>query len=312
MKRRALISVSDKRGVEDFARRLSGMGFEIISTGGTARALTEAGVKVVPVSKVTGAPEILGGRVKTLHPKIHGGILADPGKHNATGNHTVTASGGPGTPDGSATVPVWEKSGLPWVSRFPTSTSTADLAEPFRSNADSFIGALRAAGATVSISATLRPPERAYLMHYAWAIAHGLENPANVPAYSGGGVNICWLHYKSTDGTADTTASKSAAQDMIGRNGYNMSADAKLNSNHIQGLAIDMTISWKGTLNIREGTLNNGSGQIVSINTTPRSGGTGKCGEGNAQLRRVGETYGVLKLVSCTNPDPPHWSIDGH
>jgi phosphoribosylaminoimidazolecarboxamide formyltransferase/IMP cyclohydrolase len=79
MKRRALVSVSDKRGVEDFARRLSGMGFEIISTGGTARTLTEAGVKVVPVSEVTGAPEILGGRVKTLHPKIHGGILADLG-----------------------------------------------------------------------------------------------------------------------------------------------------------------------------------------------------------------------------------------
>jgi phosphoribosylaminoimidazolecarboxamide formyltransferase/IMP cyclohydrolase len=79
MKRRALISVSDKRGIEDFALRLSGMGFEIISTGGTARTLTEAGVRVVPVSEVTGAPEILGGRVKTLHPKIHGGILADLG-----------------------------------------------------------------------------------------------------------------------------------------------------------------------------------------------------------------------------------------
>jgi phosphoribosylaminoimidazolecarboxamide formyltransferase/IMP cyclohydrolase len=77
MKRRALVSVSDKRGVEDFARRLSGMGFEIISTGGTARALKKAGVAVVPVSEVTGAPEILGGRVKTLHPKIHGGILAN-------------------------------------------------------------------------------------------------------------------------------------------------------------------------------------------------------------------------------------------
>jgi phosphoribosylaminoimidazolecarboxamide formyltransferase/IMP cyclohydrolase len=77
MKRRALVSVSDKRGVEDFARRLTGMGFEIISTGGTARALSEAGIGVVPVSEVTGAPEILGGRVKTLHPKIHGGILAD-------------------------------------------------------------------------------------------------------------------------------------------------------------------------------------------------------------------------------------------
>jgi phosphoribosylaminoimidazolecarboxamide formyltransferase / IMP cyclohydrolase len=79
MKRRALISVSDKRGIEDFALRLSGMGFEIISTGGTARTLTEAGIRVVPVSEVTGAPEILGGRVKTLHPKIHGGILADLG-----------------------------------------------------------------------------------------------------------------------------------------------------------------------------------------------------------------------------------------
>ena len=77
MKRRALVSVSDKRGVEDFARRLSEMGFEIISTGGTARALSEAGVDVISVSEVTGAPEILGGRVKTLHPKIHGGILAD-------------------------------------------------------------------------------------------------------------------------------------------------------------------------------------------------------------------------------------------
>ncbi|CAN5650595.1 bifunctional phosphoribosylaminoimidazolecarboxamide formyltransferase/IMP cyclohydrolase [soil metagenome] len=77
MKRRALVSVSDKRGVEDFARRLSGMGFEIISTGGTAKALSDAGVGVVPVSEVTGAPEILGGRVKTLHPRIHGGILAN-------------------------------------------------------------------------------------------------------------------------------------------------------------------------------------------------------------------------------------------
>ena len=77
MKRRALISVSDKRGIEDFARRLSGMGFEIISTGGTAKVLSEAEVMVIPISEVTGTPEILGGRVKTLHPKIHGGILAD-------------------------------------------------------------------------------------------------------------------------------------------------------------------------------------------------------------------------------------------
>jgi phosphoribosylaminoimidazolecarboxamide formyltransferase / IMP cyclohydrolase len=77
MKRRALVSVSDKRGIAAFARRLHRMGFEIISTGGTAKTLEENRVPVVPVSAVTGEPEILGGRVKTLHPKIHGGILAD-------------------------------------------------------------------------------------------------------------------------------------------------------------------------------------------------------------------------------------------
>jgi phosphoribosylaminoimidazolecarboxamide formyltransferase/IMP cyclohydrolase len=77
MKRRALVSVSDKKGVAAFARRLHKLGFEILSTGGTARVLSENRIPVVPVSEVTGAPEILGGRVKTLHPKIHGGILAD-------------------------------------------------------------------------------------------------------------------------------------------------------------------------------------------------------------------------------------------
>ena len=74
--RRALISVYDKTGLVDFAQRLIAAGVEIVSSGGTAVALTVAGVPVVPVSEVTGAPEILGGRVKTLHPKIHGGILA--------------------------------------------------------------------------------------------------------------------------------------------------------------------------------------------------------------------------------------------
>jgi phosphoribosylaminoimidazolecarboxamide formyltransferase / IMP cyclohydrolase len=77
MKRRALISVSNKRGIAAFARKLHRMGFEIISTGGTAKALEEGRIPIVPVSEVTGEPEILGGRVKTLHPKIHGGILAN-------------------------------------------------------------------------------------------------------------------------------------------------------------------------------------------------------------------------------------------
>ncbi len=75
-KRRALISVSDKTGIEDFAKGLTDRGFEIISTGGTMRALTKAGIPVRAVSDYTGVPEILGGRVKTLHPSIFGGILA--------------------------------------------------------------------------------------------------------------------------------------------------------------------------------------------------------------------------------------------
>ncbi len=76
--RRALISVSDKQGIVEFARALAARGIEILSTGGTARLLGENGVNVVSVSDYTGFPELMGGRLKTLHPKIHGGILARP------------------------------------------------------------------------------------------------------------------------------------------------------------------------------------------------------------------------------------------
>jgi phosphoribosylaminoimidazolecarboxamide formyltransferase / IMP cyclohydrolase len=84
--RRALVSVSDKTGVADFARGLTALGVEIISTGGTAAALREAGVEVRDVSELTGSPEILDGRVKTLNPKLHGGLLArrDDPAHMAT------------------------------------------------------------------------------------------------------------------------------------------------------------------------------------------------------------------------------------
>jgi phosphoribosylaminoimidazolecarboxamide formyltransferase/IMP cyclohydrolase len=73
---RAILSVSDKTGLVELARGLSARGVELVSTGGTARALSEAGLRVVTVSDVTGFPEMMDGRVKTLHPKIHGGILA--------------------------------------------------------------------------------------------------------------------------------------------------------------------------------------------------------------------------------------------
>ncbi len=76
MAKRALLSVSDKTGIVDFAKGLTELGFEIISTGGTAKALKDAGLSVIGVSDITGFPECLDGRVKTLHPKIHAGILA--------------------------------------------------------------------------------------------------------------------------------------------------------------------------------------------------------------------------------------------
>ncbi|MBN2841893.1 MAG: bifunctional phosphoribosylaminoimidazolecarboxamide formyltransferase/IMP cyclohydrolase, partial [Sedimentisphaerales bacterium] len=74
--KRALISVSDKTGVVEFARQLADMGVEIISTGGTAKALKDASISVIAIDDVTGFPEMMNGRVKTLHPKIHGGLLA--------------------------------------------------------------------------------------------------------------------------------------------------------------------------------------------------------------------------------------------
>src|SRR5712691_588576 len=73
--RRALISVSDKTGIVDFARALKDFDVEIISTGGTAKALRDAGIEVRDVSDVTGFPEMMDGRIKTLHPKIHGALL---------------------------------------------------------------------------------------------------------------------------------------------------------------------------------------------------------------------------------------------
>ncbi|MFZ0446223.1 MAG: bifunctional phosphoribosylaminoimidazolecarboxamide formyltransferase/IMP cyclohydrolase [Bacillus sp. (in: firmicutes)] len=92
MKKRALISVSDKTGVIEFAKKLVELGFEIISTGGTKKAIHEAGIPVIGVSDVTGFPEILDGRVKTLNPLIHGGLLAkfdDPSHKAQMDEHSI-------------------------------------------------------------------------------------------------------------------------------------------------------------------------------------------------------------------------------
>ncbi len=199
---------------------------------------------------------------------------------------TITAEITPGPCQPNTTL-----SGSSWVSQFPTSTSTSDLVDPFRTNANNFIGALQNAGASVSISATYRPPQRAYLMHYAYEIARKNMDPTDVPLRSD--VAVCWVHTTS-NGSVDHAASKKAAADMV--KDYQIVHEPSLTSNHTQGLAIDMNISWSGTM-----TITDGNGKQVEIKA-PRSGAT------NSDLWAVGASYNVYKLAS----DHPHWSVDGH
>lgn len=183
-----------------------------------------------------------------------------------------------------------ELSGAQWVSRFPASVSTADLEPNFQAAVDRFIAALRQAGAPPIISCTYRPPERCYLMHWSWEIAHGVD-PNSVPDMDG--VNIEWVH-------STQEASVKAANDMVNSYGMqNLRVPPSLNSRHTQRQAIDMSISWQGMLKIVDANSN-----VVEIATTPRTGM-------NADLHSVAASYGVIKFVGG-NADPPHWSTDGH
>ena len=183
-----------------------------------------------------------------------------------------------------------ELSGSQWVARFPGSNSTSALVPEFRQSVDQFIEAMRNAGATITVSATYRPPERAYLMHWSWKIVHGTP-PSSVPPMDG--VNIEWTH-------PTLEASVGAARDMVNAYGMqNLQIPAALISRHTQRKAIDMTINWAGTLEIR-----NASGEMITIASTPRTGM-------NAMLKQVGQSYGVIKFVGGAS-DKPHWSTDGH
>ena len=183
-----------------------------------------------------------------------------------------------------------ELSGPQWVSRFPTSASVDDLIEPFRSNVARFIKALRDAHASVAIADTFRPPERTYLMHFAFVIARGLD-PQTVSPMAG--VDIQWVHV-GPDGKPDLAASKQAAARMA--QGYGIRFEPALTSRHTERNAIDMTITWSGDL-----TIARADGTSTIINSAPRTGD-------NTSLHAVGATFGVIKLVR----DPPHWSSDGH
>jgi hypothetical protein len=180
-------------------------------------------------------------------------------------------------------------SGLAWWTlnegKYKNSSDIADLADSFRPKVQAFVDALKAAGASVSVSATLRNPIRAYLMHYSWDIAKRLIEPEDVPLNPG--CNIQWVHDTPSE-------SIHAAAIMVSK--FAIVYRPSLTSRHIEGLAIDMDISWTGTLSIK-----NKQGATVAIGA-PASGAT------NTQLHAVGATYGVIKLLS----DEPHWSSDGH
>ena len=184
-----------------------------------------------------------------------------------------------------------ELSGVVWVDRFPTGKSTDTLADGFRQKCEAFLAAVNNAGANVTINATLRPPERAYLMHWSFAINANEVDPEDVPEQAG--VDIDWVHRKA-NGSPDLAASRAAAAAMV--HGYDIVHEPSLKSLHIFGKAIDMSVAWDGDLKIKQK-----NGTTKTIGSLPRSGL-------NHDLWAVGATYGVLKLPS----DPPHWSSNGH
>jgi hypothetical protein len=186
------------------------------------------------------------------------------------------------------------KSGSFWVtwanSNAQNSSNVEDLAEPFRSNAKAFIAALRAAGATVNVTATKRSSRRAYLFHWCWSIALGKCKPSDPDVREG--VDIQWDH-------GDEAASKRGALEMV--NGFGLAVPPKSvnapsrTSNHIEGTAIDMDIRWSGTIKVR-------NKQNVEVAIPFMSDVNA-----NTALHAVGASYGVKKLVT----DAPHWSENG-
>jgi hypothetical protein len=189
-----------------------------------------------------------------------------------------------------AKIPAKELSGEQWVARFPGSSSLDVLVDPFKANLTSFKAAIEAAGGTVRVNATYRPPERAYLMHWSYLISKGKNKPQGIPAMDG--VNIEWDH-------GDDKKSIAAANDMIV--GFQMEALAttpSLTSNHTIKKAADLTISWSGDL-----TIIDAAKKSITIKSEPKSGL-------NTELITVGATYNVIKY-NRTGTDIPHWSHDG-
>jgi hypothetical protein len=212
---------------------------------------------------------------------------ANPDGRVDPGGRTMTALIG----TAPATAPASDSSqlsGAAWwhanQAKYANSHKIEDLIPGFREDVQRFVDAMRAGGASISISSTRRNKIRAYLMHYSWQVAGGAVAASAVPAEPG--CPIIWDH-------GNSAKSKAAAKEM--KDLFNIAFKPSLTSNHIAGKAIDMTITWNGTLNMVDG-----NGRAVAV--PPPSPGSL-----NAKLHQVGATFRVLKLLS----DPPHWSTNG-
>jgi hypothetical protein len=193
------------------------------------------------------------------------------------------------TPDKNLSGKYW----VAWANlNAKNSTSVDDLAEPFKSNAKAFIKALTDAGASVRVTTTTRSKKRAYLFHWCWLIGLGKKKPSEAKAMPG--VGILWDHGNAAD-------SKKAAKEMI--DGFGLATPPKstdapsLTSNHESGKAIDMNITWTGTIKVAQ---KNAAKDPVSVEFMDDV-------NENSALHAVGATYSVIKRTS----DAPHWSLDG-
>lgn len=194
-----------------------------------------------------------------------------------------------------------EKSGAQWHKRFMQSASVSDLKDPFRSNVTRFIAALKAAGVSININTTLRPPQRSYLMYYAREIVRGMD-PAKVPAFQpqngDAPVNIDWQHLDAS-GKPDLKAAKAGAKAMDDAYGAAGAIGKPYHSNHNGGEAIDMRL-----------TPNWGIGKSVK-----KADGTSVSISSKQDIIDVGASYDVKhwNYAGAKNKaDDPHWSKTGN
>ena len=196
-----------------------------------------------------------------------------------------------------------ELSGAHWSARFPDSRSVSTLAGAFRRGVFAFIATMRHARITVRVISTLRPPERAYLMHYSWLVAKRRLSPTKVPYFAGHGrrdppVGICWVHVNGRG--ADRSASFAAARRLASALGVAAHRTAPLLASlRTTGLAIDMSTIWSRRVTIRDAT-----GHAVIIRSAPRDGL-------NKVLISVGASYGVIHFQPASRASDD-WSVNGH